>query len=193
MGRAPWEDGSESTGRKAMRVQLEITAGPFAGKRLDVTKGQTVLIGRSDRATFPIPHDPYLSSRHFLLECNSRECLVRDLNSTNGTWLNSRRIQESPLLDGDVIVAGTTGMRVTIRAEAGARAGAVPQIAGSSATLPGKDLAGAAQVAGRQNSIRDRISPEDQVPLATEESTEEIPSDVMRSLPAWQTPPQTPE
>ncbi len=175
-----------------MRVQLEITAGPLAGKRLDLAKGQSVLVGRSDRATFPIPHDPYLSSRHFLLECNSRECLVRDLNSTNGTWLNSRRIEESALLDGDMIVAGTTGLRVTIRAEAGDRAETAPQTPRRSATLAGRDLA-AAPPAERPNSIRDRISPEDQVSLAAEDSTEQIPSEVMRSLPAWENPPKTPE
>jgi pSer/pThr/pTyr-binding forkhead associated (FHA) protein len=44
-----------------------------------------------------------VSRRHCRLAFGSEEVLVRDLGSTNGTWINGRRVDEGVLRPGDVL------------------------------------------------------------------------------------------
>jgi pSer/pThr/pTyr-binding forkhead associated (FHA) protein len=44
-----------------------------------------------------------VSRRHCCLAVRCGEVLVRDLGSTNGTWVNDRRIKDSALRPGDVL------------------------------------------------------------------------------------------
>jgi pSer/pThr/pTyr-binding forkhead associated (FHA) protein len=50
--------------------------------------------------------DPTLSSRHFMIEERGHEFFLRDLGSTNGTFLNGHLVRSSPLKSGDEIKAG---------------------------------------------------------------------------------------
>ncbi len=52
--------------------------------------------------------DPSVSTTHFQIEAFGSEFFVRDLESRNGTFLNSNRIRYSQLLPGDQITAGRT-------------------------------------------------------------------------------------
>lgn len=49
---------------------------------------------------------PGVSRQHALVERRGSEFVVRDLDSTNGTWLGSRRIQKYALRDGDTMRIG---------------------------------------------------------------------------------------
>jgi len=71
-------------------------------------------------AQFVFPHDPQMSSRHFALECSPLGCVVRDLKSSNGTFVNNQRIDIATLRDGDEILAGQTLFRVRVDATASA-------------------------------------------------------------------------
>jgi len=94
---------------------LEIKAGPFAGKKIMLSNGQSVLIGRaSDRAQFAVPHDNHMSGIHFAVECGPNGCRVIDKGSTNGTHLNGAKIQEAMLASGDEIKSGQTVFVVRI-------------------------------------------------------------------------------
>src|SRR5690349_11620938 len=44
-----------------------------------------------------------VSRRHCCLALGTGEVLVRDLGSTNGTWLNGQRIEEGVIRPGDVL------------------------------------------------------------------------------------------
>ncbi len=46
------------------------------------------------------------SRRHAEIVCGSQDFLIRDLGSTNGTWVNGARIQEQQLRTGDRIEIG---------------------------------------------------------------------------------------
>lgn len=66
-----------------------------------------VTIGRDEQSSFPIP-DPAVSRAHCRLETRGDTVLLSDLNSTNGTWVNGRRIQHEELADGDRVLVGRT-------------------------------------------------------------------------------------
>jgi pSer/pThr/pTyr-binding forkhead associated (FHA) protein len=92
-----------------MAVILEIKSGPFAGRKIPLRDGESVLIGRaSERAQFAVPHDNKMSGVHFAVECGPAGCRVIDKKSTNGTFLNGTRIQETVLANGDEIKSGQT-------------------------------------------------------------------------------------
>lgn len=66
-----------------------------------------VTIGRDEQNSFPIA-DPAISRAHCRLETRGDTVLLSDLNSTNGTWVNGRRVQHEELTDGDRVLVGRT-------------------------------------------------------------------------------------
>ena len=98
-----------------MAVVLEIRVGPFAGRKIPLLGGQTLIIGRAPgRAQFAVPHDNHMSGAHFAVECGPGGCRVIDKRSTNGTFLNGARVQEAMLATGDEIKSGQTVFVVRI-------------------------------------------------------------------------------
>ena len=89
-----------------MTLILEATAGPIAGRRIEVRAGTIMRLGRTPKSDYAIGEDSYLSSQHFSLECDGNQCRVRDLGSSNGTFVNGERITERVLQQGDSVVAG---------------------------------------------------------------------------------------
>jgi len=88
---------------------LEVKAGRLAGRGIAVPLGREVTIGRApDRSNFGVPHDNFMSSVHFAVECGAEGSRVRDRQSSNGTYLNGARITEAALSDGDEIRSGRT-------------------------------------------------------------------------------------
>lgn len=58
-------------------------------------------------------HDPEVSRRHARFESRNGVVYVDDLHSSNGTFLNGRRVSEAiEVRDGDAIDVGTTRMLV---------------------------------------------------------------------------------
>jgi hypothetical protein len=97
-----------------MRVILEIISGPQRQKRVLLAGAKQATFGRTNWADYRFPADSLMSGKHFAVECDGQHCLVRDLNSTNGTYLNDERIIEAAVPSGAVIRAGQTKFRVTI-------------------------------------------------------------------------------
>jgi pSer/pThr/pTyr-binding forkhead associated (FHA) protein len=91
-----------------MRVTLEIVSGPHSGRKLAVRSGYVVQVGRTEWADFVLPEDGQLSGVHFSVECSAGECRIRDLNSSNGTRVNGKRVSETAVGEGDQIEAGQT-------------------------------------------------------------------------------------
>ena len=79
-------------------------------------------IGRRFRFApyFQVPrHCKQTSCEHARLYLRDNKCFVKDLGSTNGTFVNGQRIEENTSLhDGDVIVFGKdrrVSFRITIK------------------------------------------------------------------------------
>ncbi len=72
--------------------------------------GRSCRIGRSEESEIVLL-DPSVSRVHALVEIAAGAATVRDLGSTNGTYLNGRRIEAQTLRDGDELRFGNTRMR----------------------------------------------------------------------------------
>lgn len=64
------------------------------------------VIGRSKACTISVPDDPMLSRTHCLIHKRHGKWMVTDLKSSNGVYVNGRRVSETELKDGDVIQVG---------------------------------------------------------------------------------------
>ena len=75
-----------------MGAILDIKAGPFAGKKISLVNGQSVLIGRAaDRAQSAVPHDNHTSGVHFAVECGPGGWCVIDRKDTRYLFCPSVR------------------------------------------------------------------------------------------------------
>src|SRR6195256_413655 len=100
-----------------MRVTLRVLAGPYTGREFTFDQHDTFLIGRADTAHLYLPEDRFFSRHHCLLEIAPPRCFLRDLGSTNGTFVNGKRVPEAFLTSGDRIQGGQTVLEVEVQSE----------------------------------------------------------------------------
>ena len=112
-----------------MAVALLIIQGPYVGQQIPVSAGQSFRIGRTERAEYAFPNDTYLSSAHFEVSCNEAECRIRDLGSSNGTFVNGAKIDWAAVQEGDQVSAGETVFLVQTAAEGQMHDVAAPVVA----------------------------------------------------------------
>src|SRR5437016_13511959 len=93
---------------------LEAISGPITGRRLEVRGGSIVRIGRTGKSDYAIAEDGYLSGLHFSVECDGAQCRVRDLGSSNGTFVNGARVTDQVVRESDSVVAGGSTFRIHI-------------------------------------------------------------------------------
>lgn len=111
-------------------AKLVILSEGMTGRSHELTAEKTT-IGRLEDNTFTIG-DPSVSSHHCEVLLRGGEVIVRDLNSTNGTYINGERITEAPLKPGQILRLG----QVELRLEAEAPAAAAPAAAGPPRKTP---------------------------------------------------------
>jgi predicted component of type VI protein secretion system len=89
---------------------LMVVSGAPQGASFRLRAGLRV-IGRAEGADILVM-DGRASRRHATVEVSGGRALLRDLESTNGTWLNGRRVSgTAPLCDGDRIGVGGVELR----------------------------------------------------------------------------------
>jgi pSer/pThr/pTyr-binding forkhead associated (FHA) protein len=101
-------------GQKTGTVKLLLTAisGSREGNTFTIEPNQCITFGRTNASTWSFEDDGHMSSIHFEVENTGSDCLVRDLGSTNGTWLNNAKVTSQRLREGDRIRAGKTVVTV---------------------------------------------------------------------------------
>lgn len=112
-------------------IRLRIVDGPQAGREFVFDAHDTFVFGRAPDCHCSVPDDRYISARHFLVEVNPPDAVIRDLGSKNGTRVNgvltgqrargeapdaaAARSQVVALIDGDRIKAGVTEFQVRVK------------------------------------------------------------------------------
>src|SRR2546423_7765171 len=99
-----------------MQVNLKVLAGPYKGRVFNFTQPDTFLIGRTEDSHLCLPEDKFFSRHHCMLEITPPRCFLRDLGSTNGTFVNGQRVAEASLKSGDQIQGGATVLLVEVSA-----------------------------------------------------------------------------
>ena len=97
-----------------MRTNCLIVSGPHTGSKVWVHEGQYISVGRTGDADFSFPNDLEMSSKHFSLHVEQGRCMLRDLQSTNGTFVEGRRVSDAELSHGGVFKAGQSVFAVEI-------------------------------------------------------------------------------
>ncbi|HEY0321923.1 MAG TPA: FHA domain-containing serine/threonine-protein kinase [Pyrinomonadaceae bacterium] len=97
-----------------MRVTLRVLSGPHVGRTFTFDQHDTFLIGRAETAHLCLPEDRFFSRHHCLLEIAPPRVFLRDLGSTNGTFVNGQRVHEAYLSSGDKIQGGQTVLAVEV-------------------------------------------------------------------------------
>lgn len=101
-------------------AKLVILSAGMTGRSYELTADKTT-VGRIEDNTFPIT-DPSVSSHHCEVLLKGSEVVVRDLNSTNGSYINGERITEATLKPGQVLRLGQVELRLETDAPAAAAA-----------------------------------------------------------------------
>lgn len=89
-----------------MATLYQIRGDGSRGERWEINDGPMV-VGRGRLANVMV-EDEGLSRRHFVILREGEDCLIQDLNSRNGTWVDGERIVAAKLHHSDSILAGRT-------------------------------------------------------------------------------------
>lgn len=117
---------------------------------------QPITIGRLPDNTIVIDN-PAVSGRHARVYKEGAHCVLEDLRSTNGTFVNDKPIARYTLIDGDQILIGKHTIRFAQQGGAAARPA-------SSAVKPASLLSGLDH--GRPSQVYDAVVPKTAIPSA---------------------------
>ncbi len=86
--------------------------GPRQGQSIPLSG--RVTLGRAPDNTVPL-EDARVSRRHALIEVSGDQVRLTDLASTNGTFVNQRRVTSADLREGDLVRMGDVTLLVRRR------------------------------------------------------------------------------
>jgi pSer/pThr/pTyr-binding forkhead associated (FHA) protein len=103
-------------------AKLVVLSAGMTGRTHELKADKTT-IGRVEDNAFQIA-EPSVSSHHCEILLRGSDVLVRDLNSTNGTFINGERVTESVIKTNQILRLGQIELR--LEADAPAPAAAAP-------------------------------------------------------------------
>ncbi|NOZ02781.1 MAG: FHA domain-containing protein, partial [Deltaproteobacteria bacterium] len=95
---------------------LTVISGRETGKTREITRGGAVTIGRSEGNMFQVA-EKGVSRRHCAVENKGNRVILRDLGSSNGTFVNDEKVNACLLESGDRIGIGLAVLKVTMRGQ----------------------------------------------------------------------------
>ena len=104
----------ETLGRRPTGITLEVVSeGPLCGQRFELA-GRNVVTGGRAPSLDIVLDDESVSTAHFELKLGPKGVLLRDLGSTNGTWIARGRLDDGTisLFDGAAFYAGNVKLRL---------------------------------------------------------------------------------
>jgi len=121
-------------------MQTRILTGITHPGEIELDEGLTSL-GRNPTNDFRIP-DATVSSFHCELIVTDESVLVRDLNSTNGTFIDGDPVTEALLESGQVLKLGNAELRLELREAAGPIEISIPKLPVAEEPTPNQLLDG---------------------------------------------------
>jgi hypothetical protein len=115
----------------------------FTGRTYELSVDKTT-VGRVEDNAFQIA-EPSVSSHHAEILLRGNDVVIKDLNSTNGTFINGEKVTEATLKPGQTLKLGTVEMRL----EGKDGAGAPPAGGAAQAPAAKKDAGGQTRVIQR--------------------------------------------
>jgi HD-GYP domain-containing protein (c-di-GMP phosphodiesterase class II)/pSer/pThr/pTyr-binding forkhead associated (FHA) protein len=90
-----------------VRFEFVIRSGRESGRTIALATGQTLTFGRLKTCDVQL-EDESVSRRHCTVHARADVCVVADLQSANGTFVNDRRVSTAELQQGDHLRVGAT-------------------------------------------------------------------------------------
>lgn len=115
-------------------AKLVVLSAGLAGRSHELNADKTT-IGRVEDNNFQIA-EASVSSHHCEIHLRGGSILVKDLNSTNGTFINGEKVTESVLKPGQVLRLGQIELRLENGAAPAAAAAGAPAAAPAPAPAP---------------------------------------------------------
>ncbi|HXI72220.1 MAG TPA: FHA domain-containing protein [Verrucomicrobiae bacterium] len=127
-------------------AKLVIQNQGMTGRACELHTDRTT-IGRVEDNTFHIA-DPSISSHHCEVQLRGSDIVIRDLNSTNGTFINGNKIEESILKPGQILRLGQVELKLEVEGAA-----ATPAPGSTPAPMPAKKQVDATMLIPRGVSL----------------------------------------
>jgi len=99
-------------------ARLVLLSEGLTGRTFEL-KVEKTTVGRVEDNTFQIP-ETSVSSHHAEIWLRGEEVLIKDLDSTNGTFINGEKVTEAVLKPGQILRLGMIEMRLETGAPAAA-------------------------------------------------------------------------
>ena len=103
-------------------ARLVVLSEGFNGRAHEL-KAEKTTVGRVDDNVFQVP-DQSVSSHHCEIILRGKEVVVKDLNSTNGSYINGKQVTEAVLQPGQILRLGQVELK--LEAEGATPAAAAP-------------------------------------------------------------------
>ena len=112
----------EDRAREKGKIMIEIMNGPDDG-HVTVCDKTPISIGRGSDEMVHLPYDHLISRHHARIITAEGKFVLRDLNSTNGTFIGKKRIREDTAIEANTLFrVGGTQLMIRLRG-----AGEVPE------------------------------------------------------------------
>jgi hypothetical protein len=137
-----------------LQYVLRFVAGKDQGREFPLPQDLYIVIGRvSDVDVLLL--DEKVSRKHAKISTHGGKVMIEDLASRNGTFVNGARIRTTELKEDDLIIIGSSTMKLLSVGELKPRA--IPSAAPAGAQIPEGPAAGSALISG---SIREMSLPD---------------------------------
>jgi len=94
-----------------MRLQLLVVAGPDKDRDFTLQEGLGMMLGKAATAQYRL-HDLAVARSHCEIILEEGQVVVADFDSTDGTFLNGKKIDKAVMNLGDILTVGTSQLRL---------------------------------------------------------------------------------
>ena len=113
IGPAPVPAGGGQSGNGAVGPEKLVVVSPDGMKGMEFPLGNEVTVGRAGGCAVMLPEDSFVSQLHARLFRRDGSLFVEDLGSTNGTFLNGKKVSAPvSVRKGDKVQFGRTTLEV---------------------------------------------------------------------------------